>query len=84
MMNDSNQTPCRGSLEGDPKKKSEDDPLAEAATLMTRLLAVIEELMPGVRHIALKRYDELNNAPLDARAFIARTSSSADGGGASS
>ena len=35
-----------------------------------RLLAVIDALMPGARHIAIQDYAELNNAQVDARKLI--------------
>lgn len=48
---------------------AERDELAEA---LRRMLAVYEALMPGVRYIAVKNYAELNDAPLAARAALAK------------
>lgn len=44
--------------------------LAEAITLIERLRAVVEDLSPGVRHIALKNYAEFNDAMLDSGYFL--------------
>jgi hypothetical protein len=43
----------------------------ELAAVCERLLAVIDELMPGVGAIAVKDYAELNDAPIAARKVIA-------------
>jgi hypothetical protein len=41
--------------------------LTSARDALRRMLAVYEELMPGVRHISVKNYAELNEAPIAAR-----------------
>jgi len=41
------------------------------------LLRVIEDLMPGVRHLALQDYAILNDAPLAAREHLAEMESAA-------
>jgi hypothetical protein len=40
------------------------------AAVIPRLIAVIEDLSPGVQHIALKSYQEFNEAPIEARAAL--------------
>lgn len=45
-------------------------PLDESARALTRCLALISDMMPGVRHIALQDYALLNEAPLEARAVL--------------
>lgn len=42
-----------------------------AADALRRMLAVQDALMPGVRHIAVQNYVELNDAPIAARAALA-------------
>jgi hypothetical protein len=42
----------------------------ELRKVVKRLLAVIDALMPGARHIAIQDYAELNNAQVDARKLI--------------
>lgn len=39
---------------------------------LKRMLAVYEALMPGLRHIAVRDYAEINDAPLAARKAIAK------------
>lgn len=61
---------------GHPEACWDDDAEAcavcELAECLRRMLAVYEALMPGVRHIAVKDYQELNEAPVAARAALAK------------
>lgn len=44
--------------------------IAELEAALQRMLAVYEALMPGVKHIAVQNYAELNDAPLEARRLL--------------
>ena len=44
--------------------------LADLLAVIPRLLRVIEALMPGLKHIAIEDYQELNEAPIAARAAL--------------
>ena len=42
--------------------------VADLLAVIPRLLRVIDALMPGLKHIAIEDYQELNEAPIAARA----------------
>lgn len=48
------------------------DSHADLVSALERMLGVQEMLMPGLRHIAVPDYQELNEAPLAARAALAK------------
>lgn len=47
--------------------------LKELCEAGERVLKVVEDMMPGVRYIALKDYQELNEAPIALRSAIQST-----------
>ena len=49
------------------EKERVENELTTARDALRRMLAVYEELMPGVRHISVKDYAELNEARIAAR-----------------
>jgi hypothetical protein len=59
-------------LEGHDHGRCQDCTISALVDALERMLAVYYELMPGIRHIAVQRYDEVNDAPMAARRVIGR------------
>ena len=61
--------PVARAVKDQPQPKPDDAPeLVEAAEMLLRL---VDDMMPGVRYIALQDYKLLNEAPIKARQAIA-------------
>ncbi len=50
--------------------KGQDYPNIETTKVIEDLLLVIQDLLPGIKHIAVQDYHQLNNAPLVARELV--------------
>jgi hypothetical protein len=56
----------------DPMTEAPENLNREMALALTNCLSLIDDLMPGVRHIALQDYAKLNDVPLTAQAALAK------------